>query len=643
MKNKFSKSAKTAWEKPSPADEKWSKSMPTSKVKSLFHTKKQGSSGSLTENKETENKDLQPKTSALQGALPPAQAQANCSSQAQRSMKEKYKSRRFSSIVQRESYRSSKNNKLPMGYVQMRNTALTSLNASFMSTKSECDKADDGLSSILLEGLKKTHLCDVAMVGKDGVKIGAPSFLLCSHSRVFEDVLLSHKTASPDRDDTGSNDHDHFVDAHNSLIEGDEAYLNTDGILTIKVPFAGQDAIQIALHFMASHELPHHRKGDSSEENTRTLTQVHAFAKFYQMEILAHEVYRSLRLLVNKAGHLASAVFDECTKSKKLAGSEDKFRRSDLKAFVFDSIREKPEEFLIVGGLKYLSSESIEKIVCDQEIDVDEITMFHILSTWVKEGPGEREDRLKVAKALVSNVQLTLMDVKYLDTRVRYSGFVEETAVDDAIQSIEDHLANLSPEEQEHIRVSGAGTEAVNGIYVRMEEDIGLDDEEAVFIKEASEDEIEGNYGLYLWRDSWAISPCVDYSNVLYSRHAEYKRGWNRLRPAADNWIPQSGLSPAPTCQWNAGADESKCNKKYEAPRLTASGFHARFDNINDSIVSIDNGDHAQAKLFSLDDMLNLPTDQDFEGDDYRGVRPSLMRSNCSYSGKNKKSVLSAK
>jgi len=637
--SKFSKGAKTATEKPSASDdEKRRKSLPTSKLKK-FLSRRRLTTGSSPEEpeekegKEPEEKEMRPNlASDLPGASPPAQAQADCPSPAQRPMEEKYKSRRFSvrnnmsgSIIQKKSYRSSTKKNLPMGYVQMRNA---NLNSSFTSTKGEYKEPVDELTSILLDGLKKPHLCDVALIGKDGVTIGAPSFLLCSHSRVFEDVLLSGKI-----------DHIQFEDAQDKLREGEESYLDEDGTLTIKVPFAAQDAIQIALHFMASHKLPLQRVGDSSEENVRTLTQVHAFAKVYRMDSLAHEVYRTLRVLVNKTGHLASAVFDECTKSMKLAGSEDVFKRSDLKEFVFDSIREKPEEFLIVGGLKYLHPESLEKIVCDQEIDVDEITMFHILFTWTREGPGDREDRLKVAKSLLSNIQLTLMDVKYLDTFVRRSGFVDEAAVDDAIQAIEDHIANLSPEEKEHILVSGAGTEAVNGIYVRMEEDIGLEDEEAVFIKEASEDEIGGDYGLYLWRDSWAISPCVDYSNVLYSRHAEIKRGWNRLRPSADNWITESGMSPAPTCQWNAGADESKCNEKYEAPRLSRRGSNS----LSASLISIRDGDHAQAREFSLEDMLNLPTDQDFEGDDYHGVRPSLERSTRSYTGRNKDTLTTKK
>mmetsp|Transcript_6528 Transcript_6528/g.9605 ORF Transcript_6528/g.9605 Transcript_6528/m.9605 type:complete len:652 (-) Transcript_6528:2059-4014(-) len=580
------------------------------------------------------------KASKLLGVPPPSQPQAEVPSD--RPLEEKYKSRRNSmtrtSVVQMESFRSNKS-KLPMGYVQLRNA---NFNNSFTSVHNvELDET--ALSSVLLEGLKKPHLCDVAMVGMDGVAVRAPSFLLCSHSRLIEGVLFPDKNASLDPDDNGSDD-DHFEDAQDTIIEGGEAYRDADGNLTVNVSFVTQDAIHTALHFLASHEFPLHRVGDSSEKNIRTLTQVHAFATFYKMPILANEVYRTLRVLVNKASHLASAVFDECSKSIKLAGMEDNVKRNELKEYVFDSIREKPEEFLIVGGLKYLSPESIEKIICDQEIDVDEITMFHILFTWIREGPGEREDRLKVAKSLVSNIQLTLMDVKYLNTRVRHSGFVPADAVNDAIEKIEDHLANLSPEEQEHVLVSGAGTEAVNGIYVRMEEDIGLENEEAVFIKEASEDEIGGDYGLYLWRDSWAISPCVDYSNVCYCRHAEDKRGWNRLRPSADNWLVESGLSPAPTCQWNAGADESKGKtKKYEAPRLSTTAASFDMKKINASVTDITDGDHAQVKEFSLDDMLNLPTDQDFESDDYRVMRPQLTRSDKSFHSKSRKSILSTK
>ncbi len=102
-------------------------------------------------------------------------AQADRPSPAQRPMNEKYKSRKFSanktaSIAQQDSYHSSKN-KLPMSYVQMGN-------ASYNSTMSEYNEPEDELSSILLEGLKKPHLCDVAMIGKDGVTIGAPKFPL---------------------------------------------------------------------------------------------------------------------------------------------------------------------------------------------------------------------------------------------------------------------------------------------------------------------------------------------------------------------------------------------------------------------------------------------------------------------------------
>jgi len=573
---------------------------------------------------------LSVKASKLLGVQPsPPPPQAN-SPTSPRPMAQKYMSRRFrpelQSIVQRNSFHTKQKTKLPMGYMQMRNA---NLNKSFSSIN---DDDQHSISSVLLEGLKKPHLCDVAIIGKDGVTVRAPSFLLCSHSRVIEDVLFSEKTVLHRHDDTDS-DHEQFEDAQDTISE------EKDGKKTVRVPFATQDAIQTALHFMASHELPQSRVGDSSEKNLRTLTQVKVFANFYKMAYLAEEAYRAVRVLVNKTRNLASVVFDECSESMKLAGMEDQFKRNELMTYVFDSIREKPGEFLIDDGLQFLSPGSIEKIICDQEIDVDEITMFHILCSWAREGPGGRKDKLSVARGLVSHIQLSLLDTKYLNTRVRHCGFVDASIVNETIKEIEDHLANLSPEEQEHVLVTGAGTEAVNGIYVRMEEDIGLEDEEAVFIKEAAEGEIGGDYGLYLWRDSWAISPCVDYSNVLYSRHAENKRGWDRLKPPADNWMRESGEYPVPTCQWNAGADESKGNANYVAPRLSISPNAFDMKKITSSLTDITDGDHADAKELSLDDMLNLPTDQDFEGDDYRDVRPMLLRSDPSYNRKSRDAI----
>lgn len=568
----------------------------------------------------------------VQGPPSPPPPQVASPSTPRRPMTERYVSRRFrsdlQSIVQRESYHTKKK---PMGYMQLRHQ----FNSSFSGP---VDEDETALSSIMLSGLKKTHLCDVKMIGKDGVTIRAPSFLLCAHSRVLDEMLFSNlEEAAPTqrvrRMSSLDSEHDHFEDAQDTLADIE----NADG-KTIRVPFATQDAIQTALHLMASHELPLSRIEDSSEENVRTLTQVNVIMLFYKVRFLADEVYRAVRVLVNKKSKLASVVFDECNASMKIAGLDDKPKRNELLTYVFDSIREKPGESLIDGGLRFLSPDSIQKIICDQKIDVDEITMFHILFSWTQVGPGSKEDRINVAKGLVVNVQLTLLDAKYLNTRVRYCGFVDASVVNDAIKEIEDHLANLSPEEQEHVVVTGAGIDAVNGMYVRMEEDIGLEDEEAVFIKEASEDEIGGDYGLYLWRDSWAISPCVDYSNILYSHQSEIaSKGWDRLKPPAEDWRAESGTLPAPVCEWKAAAaEEPKEGANYVAPRLSIHQNAFDVKKLTSSIQDIDDGDHAEKKELNLDDMLNLPTDQDFEDDDYRDVRPRLLRSDPSFQRKSK-------
>lgn len=575
-----------------------------------------------------------PKLLGVQDPPSPPPPQVASPSTPRRPMAERYVSRRFrsdlQSIVQRESYHTPHNKKKPMGYMQLRHQ----FNSSFSGP---LDEDDNALSSIMLSGLKKKHLCDVKMIGKDGMTVRAPSFLLSAHSRVLDEMLFSKPEDAAPLTNEEDSEHDHFEDAQDTLADVDTDHGEADG-KTIRVPFATKDAIKTALHLMASHELPLSRIGDSHEENVRTLTQVNVIMLYYKVRFLADEVDRAVRVLVNKKSNLASVVFDECNASMKIAGLDDKPKRNELLTYVFDSIREKPGESLIDGGLRFLSPDSIQKIICDQKIDVDEITMFHILFSWTQVGPGEKGDRINVAKGLVVNVELTLLDAKYLNTRVRFCGFVDASAVNGAIKEIEDHLANLSPEEQEHVVVTGAGIDAVNGMYVRMEEDIGLEDEEAVFIKEASEDEIGGDYGLYLWRDSWAISPCVDYSNILYSHQsATASKGWERLKPPAKDWRAESGTAPAPVCEWKpAAAEESREGSNYLAPRLSIHQDSFDVKKLTSSIQDIDDGDHAEKKELNLDDMLNLPTDKDFEDDDYRDVRPRLLRSDPSFQRKSK-------
>lgn len=276
---------------------------------------------------------------------------------------------------------------------------------------------------------------------------------------------------------------------------------------------------------------------------------------------------------------------------------------------------------LLAGGIVFLKAESIEAIICDQDMDVDEYTMFTVLNNWVK---VDKENNTDTGKKLVSNIRLSYIKTDHLNNVVKRSGIVDLSDVDAALKEIEDIMANQKLDDKEHILVEGAGNTEINGIYVRMDEDIGLESEEVVYVKEAQEDDdCPTDFGLYLLKSKWAISSCVDYSNVLYSceektaqsaplRHQAPKSGWKAV----------NGSDPPPTCTWNPSKDNTnptgKDGEGYVAPNLAGGR------SFNKSLYDTANGDHDEGWVKrSLTSMLNLPTDQDFEDGDYHDIDES--------------------
>ena len=115
-----------------------------------------------------------------------------------------------------------------------------------------------------------------------------------------------------------------------------------------------------------------------------------------------------------------------------------------------------------------MSAESIKAIICDHKIDVDETAMFNMLTSWVKQD----EANIKVGKRLVAHIQLCYMKADRLKYVVRKYGFVAGAGVDTALQKIVEVVANKEPIDKVNVRVTRASLQEVNGIYVRLQEDI---------------------------------------------------------------------------------------------------------------------------------------------------------------------------
>ena len=73
---------------------------------------------------------------------------------------------------------------------------------------------------------------------------------------------------------------------------------------------------------------------------------------------------------------------------------------------------------------------------------------------------------------MVAHIQLCHVKPERLTYVVRKCRFVAAADVNAALREIKEALVKAAPDNQEHVRVAGAGPRGVNGLYVRLKGDI---------------------------------------------------------------------------------------------------------------------------------------------------------------------------
>ena len=175
-----------------------------------------------------------------------------------------------------------------------RNSTVLQIRANIMEHSLSERNEVDSLSTVILKSLSKTCLCDVEIVGKNAVLVGAPGYLLAAHSDVFLAILYSDSTDAGEHVNLRSNRR------------------------KIEIPFAGRDAIEATMHFLATRSLPGELENETSESNIRYLSQIHLLSRVYKIASLTNHAYRAACRLMNKTPCLVCACFDECIESTKL-------------------------------------------------------------------------------------------------------------------------------------------------------------------------------------------------------------------------------------------------------------------------------------------------------------------------------------
>jgi len=509
-----------------------------------------------------------------------------------------------SKVEQRENSNGSGSGEYPMGYMQLRAANLTSSDAN-----ASCAE-ETSLSAKLLEVAGRGNFCDVEITGKNNIVVRAPSFLLACQSAVFEEIFYPKEGSK----------------ANYPIVSPSDPR-------KVRIEFADESTIKGAIHFCATLELLPELEHESYEADVRALCQLHLFAKLFKVLPLINATYRAARRAMNKKPPLACAAFDECNVLSEKAESQNYWglnmvsqKYDDLKAYALDFLRESAAETMmgLPPGVKFLSSTSMGEIIRDQEIGVDEYTMWSILNLWVKRGPGTKEDKIAHAKALTSHIQLLLIDPAQLKSQIKKCGFVEPDDVEKALEEIELMLENDSPDDKERVIVEGAGDGRVNGVYVLAEDEVGLKGDEVMFLKEA--DEGEGgvgycaDFGLCLWGEKWGISSSAEYFNLLYYCELCLRKGHSKRKPPKWGWKCEGGPENAPTCTWKPGKEE----RNADATKLGVAPSLSAHKNEKGGAISMMNSNthascgHALQASMTLSQMISLPEDKDYAESDSR-------------------------
>jgi hypothetical protein len=372
-------------------------------------------------------------------------------------------------------------------------------------------------SSAILVGMSKSHMLDVALVGNDDIPVRASRFILGCYSKLLEEVFFKQRECS----------------------------MYDEEKQTIVVDFCNSQVLKAAVHHCFSGELPSDFNVDRPDEDVaRNLAQLDHVAKTFQLRALGEVVYRAARTLINRRTVLACAVFDELS-LRHGVGSVDS---TCIKRYALDTMREMPMDTLLGGGVQWMKEESVMSIMQDQDLDVDEFYMFKILKAW-EGGATRTNDRLAKARKMAKHIELKFIEAELIKSQISNSGYFEDADIAEAIKLIEETLANRDPHEMERVLVEGAGTPIVNGIYLRVEEELGMSEEEILFVKEA--DDGFSDVGLYLYGTKWNIAMCADYSNCFYSCVDDPgKTAANELVPRNGWTTTYGGEDPPPACTY---------------------------------------------------------------------------------------------
>ncbi|KAL7482975.1 hypothetical protein ACHAW6_008621 [Cyclotella cf. meneghiniana] len=481
-------------------------------------------------------------------------------------------------VINRDLTRRTRNSFRNLKSGSVRYLGATNVTA-YLSARVEAEKpvvADvDDHSSAIVKALSKVHMLDICLQGKDNISVRTSSFILGCYSPVLEEVFFKQRKST--------------------LYDQKKKKLTID--------FCNSEVLRAAVYHCFSGDLPPNFDISAATEDTaRKLAQLGRFANMFQMRALAEISYKAARKLINRRVVLACAVFDELSSTECVGAFEC------IKLYALETIREMPMDTLLCGGVQWMNADSLNCIMQDQDIDVDEFFMFKILYAW-EQGAHRVANRLPKARMMAKHIELKFIATELIQSQIKISGYFEESTLNEAIRLIEDTLADRNPHEMERVIVEGAGLAHVNGIYLRVEEDFGIGGEDILFVKEAADG--MSDIGLYLYGQKWNIAMCTDYSNCFYSCRDNPAKLSTELVPRSGWATSYGGEEPPPICTYLPSTRAIRTSSDILlAPNLEEmidpTIAEKRRSGFFDKILC----DTVEKRTMTLEEMMNLPEDR---------------------------------
>lgn len=236
--------------------------------------------------------------------------------------------------------RRKRNSFLRNGSARNRQDDATNITA-YLAARIESEKPDVSHevynhNAALLVGMMKSHMCDLTIIGSDGVPVETSKFVLACYSPVLEEIFFKGRQC--------------------------QQYIEESA--TLFIDFCHSSVIKAAIHHCFSGELPPDFDTERpNEELARQLAQLDHLALVYRFGAIGTGTYRAARKLINKRSVLACAIFDELSYRE---GSGNKV--DSIKRYALDTMRDMPMDTLLAGGVQWMKDAAVEAIIKDQDM-----------------------------------------------------------------------------------------------------------------------------------------------------------------------------------------------------------------------------------------------------------------------------------